>query len=375
MRLDLLAALSGAMIAVQARVNGELSHQLNNGLQAAFVSFGSGLLIILLITPFSSQIKEGIVNLRAAVKNKEIARWKLLAGALGGSFVAIQTQIVPLIGVAIYSVASIAGQTAMSLIVDRIGLTGGGKKLISPRRVLAAVLTVIAVLVSVWDRIDANNLSMFAVTAGGIAGAIVGVQRALNGQINEYSHQSFTTSLLNFITGTSFLMILIAIGLVIGRNELSPLPSNPWWIYTGGVIGVIYIAFTSTIVQHLGVLTFTLFSVGGQLVGSLVIDLVSPTKGVSVSAYLVTGIFMTYAGVIGVIYIAFISTIVQHLGVLTFTLFSVGGQLISSLIIDFVSPTNGVRVSYYLITGIAMTYLGVIAGGVGSSRVKKPQKQ
>ena len=298
MRLDLLAALSGAMIAVQARVNGELSHQLNNGLQAAFVSFGSGLLIILLITPFSSQIKEGIVNLRSAVKNKEIAHWKLFAGALGGSFVAIQTQIVPLIGVAIYSVASIAGQTAMSLIVDRIGLTGGGKKLISPRRVLAAVLTVIAVLVSVWDRIDANNLSMFAVTAGGIAGAIVGVQRALNGQINEYSHQSFTTSLLNFITGTSFLMVLIAIGLIMGRNELSPLPSNPWWIYTGGVIGVIYIAFTSTIVQHLGVLTFTLFSVGGQLVGSLVIDLVSPTKGVSVSAYLVTGIVMTYAGVI-----------------------------------------------------------------------------
>jgi transporter family-2 protein len=203
-----------------------------------------------------------------------------------------------LIGVAIYSVASIAGQTAMSLVVDRIGLTGGGKKLISPRRVLAAVLTVLAVLVSVWDRIDANDLSMFAVTAGGIAGAIVGIQRALNGQINEYSHQSFTTSLLNFITGTSFLLILIVAGLIFGRNELSPLPSGPWWIYTGGVIGVIYIAFTSTIVQHLGVLTFTLFSVGGQLVGSLIIDLVSPTDGVSVSAYLVTGIVMTYAGVI-----------------------------------------------------------------------------
>jgi transporter family-2 protein len=298
MRLDLLAALSGAMIALQARANGELSHRLNNGLQAALVSFSSGLLIIFVISLFNSKIKDGIKNLRTAVANKVIARWKLFAGALGGSFVAIQTQIVPLIGVAIYSVASIAGQTAMSLVVDRIGLTGGGKKLISPRRVLAAVLTVLAVLVSVWDRIDANNLSMFAVTAGGIAGAIVGVQRALNGQINEYSHQSFTTSLLNFATGTSFLIILITAGLILGKNELSPLPSEPWWIYTGGVIGVIYIAFTSTIVQHLGVLTFTLFSVGGQLVGSLVIDLVSPTKGVSVSAYLVTGIVMTYAGVI-----------------------------------------------------------------------------
>ena len=298
MRLDLLAALSGAMIALQARANGELSHRLNNGLQAALVSFGSGLIIIFIITLFNSKIKEGIKNLRRSVANKEIARWKLFAGALGGSFVAIQTQIVPLIGVAIYSVASIAGQTAMSLIVDRIGLTGGGKKLISPRRVLAAVLTVLAVLVSVWDRIDANNLSMLAVTAGGIAGAIVGVQRALNGQINEHSHQSFTTSLLNFTTGTAFLLVLIIAGILLGRNELSPLPSGPWWIYTGGVIGVIYIAFTSTIVQHLGVLTFTLFSVGGQLLGSLVIDLVSPTDGVSVSAYLVTGIVMTYAGVV-----------------------------------------------------------------------------
>ena len=298
MRLDFLAALSGLLIALQARANGELSHRINNGLEAALVSFGSGLIIIAVISIFNPAIKEGIKNLRTAVSNKEIAHWKLLAGALGGSFVAIQTNIVPLIGVAIYSVASIAGQTAMSLVVDRIGLTGGGKKLISKRRVAAAVLTVLAVLVSVFDRIDAKNLSLLAVVLGCIAGAVVGVQRALNGQINEHSHQSFTTSLLNFITGTALLVILIIGGVLIGKIELVALPSGPWWIYTGGVIGVIYIAFTSTIVQHLGVLTFTLFSVGGQLVGSLLIDLISPTNGVHVSAYLVTGIVMTYLGVI-----------------------------------------------------------------------------
>jgi transporter family-2 protein len=298
MRLDLLAALSGAMIALQARANGELSHRLDSGLQAALISFSSGLLILLLVMPFSPHMKEGIKNLKGALSRKEIARWKLFAGALGGSFVAMQSQIVPLIGVAIFSVASIAGQTAMSLVVDRIGLTGGGKKLISVRRVLAAVLTVIAVLVSVWDRIDANNLSLLAVSTGCIAGAIVAVQRALNGEINEYSHQSFTTSLLNFATGAILLLIVIAAAVLIGIIDLSPLPVGPWWIYTGGVIGVVYIAFTSTIVQHLGVLTFTLFSVGGQLAGSLAIDLVSPTDGVSVSAYLVTGIAMTYAGVI-----------------------------------------------------------------------------
>jgi transporter family-2 protein len=297
-RLDFLAAISGVMIALQARANGELSHLIGNGVEAALVSFGSGLLIIAIVAIFSSSIKEGARNLRAAVRAKEIPRWTLFAGALGGSFVAVQTHIVPLIGVAIYSVASIAGQTAASLVVDRIGLTGGGKKQITPRRIAAALFTVLAVFISVFDRIDARNLSIFAVFLGCVAGAIVGVQRALNGQINQYSQQSFTTSFLNFIMGTSFLFIFLTILVAVGPTEFVPLPAGPWWIYTGGVIGVIYIAFTSTIVQHLGVLTFTLFSVGGQLVGSLLIDLYSPTDGVQVSVYLVTGIVMTYFGVV-----------------------------------------------------------------------------
>ena len=298
MRLDLLAALSGILISLQARANGELSLRLNNGLQAAFISFSSGLLLIAIISIFNPSIKSGARRLRAAVSAKEIAPWTLFAGALGGAFVAVQTQIVPLIGVAIYSVASIAGQGATSLIVDRIGLTGGGKKPISPRRIAAAVVTVLAVLVSVLDRIDARNLSLIAVALAGVAGAIVGVQRAMNGLINEHSGQSFTTSLLNFIMGSSVLGIALLIAVAIGKVEFVALPAGPWWIYMGGTIGVIYIAFTSTIVQHLGVLTFTLFSTGGQLIGALLIDIYSPTKGVSVSAYLVSGIVMTFLGVL-----------------------------------------------------------------------------
>ena len=297
-KLDFLAAISGLMIALQARANGELSHRIGNPIEAALVSFGSGLLIIATISAFNPAIKMGMKNLRAAVSAKEIPVWTLFAGMLGGSFVAVQTQIVPVIGVAIYSVASIAGQTATSLIVDRIGLTGGGKKQITAKRVTAAGVTVLAVLVSVLDRIDAKNLSLWAVLFGCVAGAIVGVQRALNGRINESTNQSFATSLLTFIMGTTFIVIFLAIGMLINRADVVALPAGPWWIYTGGVIGVIYIAFTSTIVQHLGVLTFTLISVGGQLVGSLLIDLYSPTDGVQVSAYLVTGIVMTYLGVV-----------------------------------------------------------------------------
>lgn len=286
------------MIALQSRANGELSHILGNSTEAALVSFGSGLIVIALITPFNSAIKNGIRNLQSAVKAKEIPMWRLFAGVLGGSFVALQTQVVPLIGVALYSVASIAGQTATSLVVDRIGLTGGGKKLISKRRVTAALITVFAVLISVLDRISIASFSVFAVLLAVLAGALVGVQRALNGQINEHSKASFTTSLLNFVMGTSTLIILLFALLIFKGDAIVPLPSGPWWVYTGGTIGVIYIAFTSTIVQHLGVLTFTLFSVGGTLIGSLLLDIFSPTNGNTVSWYLVSGIVMTYLGVI-----------------------------------------------------------------------------
>jgi uncharacterized membrane protein YdcZ (DUF606 family) len=51
------------------------------------------------------------------------------------------------------------------------------------------------------------------------------------------------------------------------------------------------------IVQRLGVLEFTLYSVGGMLIGSLLIDLAFPTKGTIISSYLVAGIALTYLGV------------------------------------------------------------------------------
>lgn len=296
-RLDALAILSGVMIAFQARANGELSAAMGNSLQAALISFSSGLLIITIVTLFSRRIKDGMRKLYHASRKGEIPKWRLFAGMLGGSFVAIQTNIVPIIGVALYSVASIAGQALTSLLVDRIGITAGGPKAVSARRIGAALITVVAVAVSVVDRIDDGDFSFFAVLLAILAGAFVGVQRALNGQINEYSGESYATSLLNFIMGTTFLTIFLALAILVSDLSLSPLPSGPWWIYTGGVIGVVYIAFTALIVQHLGVLTFTVLSVGGQLAGSLIIDLANPATSGQVGWALVTGIALTYLGV------------------------------------------------------------------------------
>jgi transporter family-2 protein len=298
MRLDLLAALSGFLVAVQSRANGELAFRLHNSLEAACISFGSGLFVLLVITYFHEGVKTGLRSVFQAVKAGAIPRWRLFGGAMGGVVIAIQTHIVPMIGVAIYSVSVISGQTAISLLVDRLGLTGSGQRHISARRVTAAILTVAAVVISVLDRLDAKSVSIAAITLGVISGGVIGVQRAINGQVNQHTGQSFATTLLNFITGSALLFLLFFSAMLTHHSHIAPLRLSPGWMYLGGITGVVYVAFAATVVQHLGVLTFTLFSVGGQLLGSLLLDIFLPVQGVHVGAYLVVGILVTYIGVL-----------------------------------------------------------------------------
>jgi len=296
-RLDLLAALSGILIAAQSRVNGGLSTALGNSTEAAVYSFSSGFLVLNIIALANPKVRHGIRRIIQGVKSGALPVWRLSAGIMGGIFVAIQTFTVPILGVALLSVVMIAGQTLASLIVDQIGITGGGKQPITMRRVLAAVITIIAVLVAVWEEIQLANISPIPVVVVFVGGFMIGVQRALNGQINDISGQSFSTTWLNFFMGTSTLLILLIINTARG-NEIVGLPTSPWWIYWGGTIGVLYIASSSVIVAKIGVLSFTLFATGGQLIGSLIFDLFAPPENVKVGMNLVVGILITYIGVL-----------------------------------------------------------------------------
>ena len=296
--LELLSAFSGVLIAAQSKVNGALSVKMGDSLEAAIVSFSTGLLFVTLICLSQSQLRAAFKDIFKAVSAGQMRPWTLVAGALGASFVAMQTYVVPIAGVALFTVASLAGQTAISLWVDQLGLSGGVKSVITKRRVIAALITVFAVLVSAWDRLSMSDFSILAIGLALFAGSWVGFQRALNGQINSHSKRAFATAQLNFITGTTFLLILLLIRSVFTDHSIMNFTTAPWWMFLGGSIGVIYIALSAHIVQHLGVLEFTLFSVGGMLIGSLAIDLLFPTPGTVISPYLIVGIALTYLGVV-----------------------------------------------------------------------------
>ena len=298
MRLDYLAALAGIFIALQGRANGELDLFLASSVQTALVSFSVGLIAISLFGLSHKESRAGLTRLRNALKAKVIPYWGITGGMLGGTFITIQSFLVPKVGVAILSVGYIAGQTVCSLFIDQIGLTGGGRKAISPARIWAATITIIAVLVSVFDRLNSESVTIFPVVLSIFSGGIVALHRALNGRVNEITLQSSATTIVNFIMGTAFLAMVFLFLLLTNSTTWSPLPEKPLWIYTGGLTGVLYIAFSAKVVQHIGVLHFTLFSVGGQLVGSLLLDWLLPTTNDGISLYLIFGILLTFLGVI-----------------------------------------------------------------------------
>ena len=271
---------------------------MGDSLEAALVSFSTGLLFVSGIALVRQDVRAGFRQIFTAINLNKMPAWTITAGVLGASFVAMQTYVVPIAGVALFTVASLAGQTAISLWVDKSALSGGTKTLITKRRVVAAIITVLAVVLSAWDRFELSNFSIIALGLAFFAGSWVGVQRALNGRINSHSNKSFATSWLNFITGTSFLLLLLLLRSLFTDHSILNFQTAPLWMFLGGSIGVIYIALSSHIVQQLGVLEFTLFSVGGMLIGSLLIDLLLPTPGTVISPFLIAGIALTYLGVV-----------------------------------------------------------------------------
>jgi len=285
-----VAAFAGALIGLQSRANGGLSIALGNSREAALISFGTGFLVLMVLAAISAPLRDGLRAIRAAVQDGRLPRWQTLAGMMGAFFVIVQAFAVPKTGVAIFSVATIAGQSAMSLAVDRLGLRAGVRHHITARRIVTAAVTVAAVAISVADRLQGavGWITVLAV----LCGAIVAVQRALNAHITDYSSHSYATTWLNFCTGVVFLLVA---NFTLGAEPLQRPPSGlgSWWMYTGGTIGVVYIALSSVLVQRLGVLVFTAVTVGGQLLGSLLIDLAFPTRGVVLGPNVYAGVVLS----------------------------------------------------------------------------------
>ena len=293
----ILAAIVGALTALQSRLNGQLSKDIHNGIAAALISFGVGYIALIILTAISLKDRQGLVAMWSAIKHKRLKWWELIGGMCGGFFVAVQATTVPMIGVGIFTICIIGGQTASSLLVDKWGISPRGKQLITSPRVFAAVMTLIAVTVAVYPDLGKSTFKFAPIFFGVFVGAIVSFQQALNSRVNEHTKRPLATAWLNFLMGTFVLVIALVVDLLRGA-KIDAFPHD-WWVYMGGPIGLIFISVSAYVIKHTGVLDFLMFSVSGQLFGAILLDWLAPTAGKSLTSYLITGTAMTLLSIAG----------------------------------------------------------------------------
>lgn len=289
----LLCVLAGLAVAAQSRINGELATRLDSGIEAATLSIVGGDVLLLLLLVVLPSVRRGLLEIPDAVRQGRLPWWALLGGIGGTVFLSIQSSVTPLLGVAVFSVAVVAGQTTSSLIVDRIGFGPAGKNPITAMRVVGALVGLAAVTLSVSDRLGSASFPVAAAGFAILAGAVTPPQVAANGRIAALTGQPLSAATVNFFVATAGLLLALAVTYVFFDHPINVPPAGPWWLYLGGPLGVAFIAIAAWAVKPLGLLLFTLLLLAGQLAGALLLDVFFPAPGTIVSWQLLAGVALT----------------------------------------------------------------------------------
>ncbi|MEU8296693.1 DMT family transporter [Micromonospora sp. NPDC048909] len=291
-----LATVSGLAVAGQSRINGELGVRLADGFAAAVVSFGVGLLVLLALVPATPAGRRGLVAVRRALAAGALRPWQCLGGVCGAFLVATQGLTIGTLGVAVFTVAVVAGQSGSSLAVDRAGIGPTGRQAVTAQRLTGAALTVAAVLLAVSDRLGDPGALVLAVLPL-LAGIGIAWQQAVNGRVRAAADSALTATLINFAVGTVALLVAFAIDIAVRGWPAGSLPTEPW-LYLGGPIGIVFIALAAAIVRFTGVLLLGLATIAGQIVGAVLLDLALPTEASHPSLTTLLGAALTLVAVL-----------------------------------------------------------------------------
>jgi len=138
--LILLALIAGAALPIQASLNGRLGKELGNPMLAALGSFVAGCLVLLLYLVVTRTVFPPFASLG------RIPAYLWIGGVLGGLYVTLAIVLTPRLGVATTMGLVVAGQIAVSILLDHFGLLGLDKHPISPGRLAGAVLLAVGVV-------------------------------------------------------------------------------------------------------------------------------------------------------------------------------------------------------------------------------------
>ena len=110
-----------------------------------------------------------------------------------------------------------------------------------------------------------------AMTATALVGATLALQVGMAATMRTHVGSPMAAALMNFVVGTIFLFIAVALG----RGSLAGLAqagAAPWWAWGAGILGGFYITASAAFGPTIGGATFLALIVSGQMIAALAID-------------------------------------------------------------------------------------------------------
>lgn len=288
------AVLVGVLTATQARINGSLGPAIGDGFTAAVISFGSGLLILVVLCALLPEGRAGLARLVRGA-GRGIPYWMLLGGLAGALTVATQGLTVATIGVALFTVGLVAGQTVNGLVLDRAGYGPAGVVAVTLGRVAGGAIVVCAVVLCLAGE-GLASVPWWMLVLPFLAGAGIAWQQATNGRLRQAVGSALVATLVNFAGGTVVLALAAGVRWLLAGVP-DRLPASPV-LYLGGAVGVIYIFLSAALVRYTGVLLLGLGSVVGLLATSVVLDAVWPPLAGPPFALAVVAVLVALVGVV-----------------------------------------------------------------------------
>jgi len=270
----LAAFLGGIGGAAQSRVNGALAGRLHDGIAAALLSNTTALVLVIAALAAAPAARAGLRLAVDRLRRGTLRPWECLGGACGALYVASQGISAGVLGLAVFTVAVVAGQSAGGLAVDRAGIAPGGRRPVTRARALVPR--------SRWRRSSSRSAAGSAPVPGLAlavlplaAGVALAVQGAVNGRVRQAAGAVLPAVFINAAVGTAALLLAFGGVLAVHGWPGGSLPGRPWF-YLGGAIGVGFTAIGVAVVRRIGVLLLGLAVIAGQLTGALALDLIAP---------------------------------------------------------------------------------------------------
>ncbi|WP_151980444.1 DMT family transporter [Acinetobacter guerrae] len=137
-----LALGIGVAMAIQTALNTQLRSYLHSPLQAAFLSFLVGTILLALMVVLQNQPKPSLQQL------SQIPWFLWLGGFLGVYAISLSIYTAPKLGFLTLSGLIIFGQLAMSLLLDHFGWLGTEKMPVNWQRLLGAIVIFVGVILT-----------------------------------------------------------------------------------------------------------------------------------------------------------------------------------------------------------------------------------